>query len=1207
MVKSTADSGRFRVEQVPDSGSGGRADGTGALLHSVIAWNQKNKKERKRTMKRFLACLMVLLMTISLFPSGGWAEPVAEEAQVESSFDPTVATQSEPAAEPAAEPELTAEPTEEPAAEPTEEPAAEPTEEPAAEPTEEPAAEPTEEPAAEPTEEPAAEPTEEPAEEPTEEPAAEPIEEPAAEVAEEPTVEPELTEEPTVEPIEEPAEEGVPGTAEELAALFGCESVAELAEYLEVSEEELLAMSGEEIAAIYRQFAEAQGEIALMAVSDFTVSNGVLTEWTGSDVNLVIPSDLGITAIGSSVFKGKTGLQSVVIPSGVVSIGYQAFYNCKGLQSVSLPSTLTTIGQYAFYNCTGLQLFTVPSSVTKIDRYAFQSCTGLRTLTIQGQGLSSIGNYAFNGCTGLSSVLLPASVKSVGDAAFKGSGLKTLSMEGVTSIGFDAFQNTPLTSVTIPGTLATISYGAFYNCDSLKTVSLSSGVITVDQYAFYDCDALETVTLPSTVTSICNYAFYQCNALTTINFPGSLQAIGNYAFYQCTKLTKVQLPASVKSVGNAAFKGSGLKTLSMEGVTSIGFDAFQNTPLTSVTIPGTLATISYGAFNNCDSLKTVNVSSGVITVGEQAFYDCDALETVTLPSTVTSIYRYAFYSCNALTTINIPSSVTSIGDYAFYGCGSLKTITLPRSITTFGSNIFGNYSSLTVNVFADSAALDYCVSKGIPYKIVKEPAISSVSSAQTLTASGQAQATFKVTTSTATTLLKLCSESGSVVQTFTSNNASYSDSGDLRTWTLTYVFANDGARILYFIGCGNGAETAPYSYTVNLYGAQVKYAAFSPATVKRGTTAYATVNTSYGARYLHMYSEDGALVKTWGDADYSTASGNTRTWKISYVFSNSGNRTMTFKASRDGQNAKSGMTAKVTVEGDNTILSAVSSHSSITALNTLTFTVKTPTDMYYLKMYAENGALVRTWTASGYSKISGSTRVWTLPYAFGNAGDRTVTFKASKDGAAMNSGKSVHVEVLAVPAVTSAVSSHSSITALNTLTFTVQTPANGYVLGMFSEGGALVRTWHTDFSTLSGNVRIWKLSYAFQNAGDRKLTFKASADGKNYGTGKTVSVKVLAVPYVETASFSLTTVKAGQSVNIVAVTPLNAYNLHMFLENGKLYRTWHSADYATKYGDILLWRIPYTFSSKGSRSMTFKASADGVHYGTGKTAAIVVQ
>lgn len=645
----------------------------------------------------------------------------------------------------------------------------------------------------------------------------------------------------------------------------------------------------------------------------------------------------------------------------------------------------------------------------------------------------------------------------------------------------------------------------------------------------------------------------------------------------------------------------------MEGVTSIGRYAFEHTPLTSVTIPGTLATISYRAFNNCDSLKTVRLSSGVITVGEDAFRDCDALETVTLPSTVTSIYSHAFYSCNSLTTINIPSSVTSIGDYAFYDCTSLKTITLPRSVTTFGNNVFGSYSSRTVYVFADSAALDYCVSNNIPYKIVKEPAISSVSATQVLTASGQVQATFKVKTSTATTLLKLCSESGSVVQTFTSSNASFSDSGELRTWTLSHVFANDGARILYFIGSGNGAETAPYSYTVNLYGAQVKYAAFSPATVRRGATAYATVNTSYGARYLHMYSENGTLVRTWGDADYSTASGNTRTWKISYIFTNAGNRTMTFKASRDGQNAKSGMTAKVTVEGDNTILSATSSHSTITALNTLTFTVKTPTDMYYLKMYAENGALVRTWKASGNSRISGSTRVWTLPYAFGSAGDRTVTFKASKDGAAMNSGKSVRVMVLAVPAVTSAVSSHSSITAKNTLTFTVKTPSNAYVLSLYSENGALVRSWNTNYSTLSGGVRTWKMSYAFQNAGDRKLTLKASADGKHYGTGKSVSVKVLAVPHVETASFSLATVKVGQSVNIVAVTPLNAYNLHMFLENGKLYRTWHSVDYATKYGDILLWRIPYTFSSRGSRSITFRASADGVHYGTGKTAVIVVQ
>ena len=207
----------------------------------------------------------------------------------------------------------------------------------------------------------------------------------------------------------------------------------------------------------------------------------------------------------------------------------------------------------------------------------------------------------------------------------------------------------------------------------------------------------------------------------------------------------------------------------------------------------------------------------------------------------------------------------------------------------------------------------------------------------------------------------------------------------------------------------------------------------------------------------------------------------------------------------------------------------------------------------------------------------------------------------------MGLGKSVSVKVLAVPAVTSAVSSHASITAKNTLTFTVKTPANAYVLSLYSENGALVKSWNTSYSTLSGSVRTWKMSYAFQGAGSRVVTLKASADGRHYGTGKSVSVKVLAVPGVESASFSKVTAKVGESVTIVAMTPVNAYNLHMFVENGSLYRTWHSADYATKSGDVLIWRIPYTFYGKGNRSMTFKASADGSHYGTGRTAIITIK
>lgn len=51
--------------------------------------------------------------------------------------------------------------------------------------------------------------------------------------------------------------------------------------------------------------------------------SGVLTKYTGSGGNVVVPS--GVKSIGSNAFFACTKLTSVTIPAGVTSIGSDAF------------------------------------------------------------------------------------------------------------------------------------------------------------------------------------------------------------------------------------------------------------------------------------------------------------------------------------------------------------------------------------------------------------------------------------------------------------------------------------------------------------------------------------------------------------------------------------------------------------------------------------------------------------------------------------------------------------------------------------------------------------------------------------------------------------------------------------------------------------------------------------------------------------------
>ena len=52
-----------------------------------------------------------------------------------------------------------------------------------------------------------------------------------------------------------------------------------------------------------------------------------------------------------------------IIPDSVTEIGSSAFKGCTGLTSVVTPDSVTEIGGSAFKGCTGLPEITIPSSV----------------------------------------------------------------------------------------------------------------------------------------------------------------------------------------------------------------------------------------------------------------------------------------------------------------------------------------------------------------------------------------------------------------------------------------------------------------------------------------------------------------------------------------------------------------------------------------------------------------------------------------------------------------------------------------------------------------------------------------------------------------------------------------------------------------------------------------------------------------------------
>ncbi|MCL2410042.1 MAG: leucine-rich repeat domain-containing protein [Treponema sp.] len=109
-------------------------------------------------------------------------------------------------------------------------------------------------------------------------------------------------------------------------------------------------------------------------------------------------------------------------------------------------------------------------------------------------------------------------------------------------------------------------------------------------------------------------------------------------------------------------------------VTEIGFEAFQNKNLISVSIPNGVTSIEDAAFEH-NQLTSVTIPNSVTHIGDMAFWN-NQLTSVTIPNSVTSIGYNAFRD-NQLTSVSIPSH-TEIYIYRGWGSSFDSDVTINR-------------------------------------------------------------------------------------------------------------------------------------------------------------------------------------------------------------------------------------------------------------------------------------------------------------------------------------------------------------------------------------------------------------------------------------------------------------------------------------------------------------------------------------------------
>lgn len=192
-------------------------------------------------------------------------------------------------------------------------------------------------------------------------------------------------------------------------------------------------------------------------------------------LDLVFPEN--VTTIENITIPNDSALKRVYFLNADVKLKNVSFAGTR-VQSINLiPNTVETIPENFFNGCSNLNtigdeknVVTLPESVKSIESGAFSACTAMTKINLNK--VNTINSYAFQGCTNLSDVIWSNELSNIGDAAFFGTGLKT---------------------VTLPDSVHSLGAIVFLNCKNLETLNINN-VESVGQELCKGCTNLKEFT-----------------------------------------------------------------------------------------------------------------------------------------------------------------------------------------------------------------------------------------------------------------------------------------------------------------------------------------------------------------------------------------------------------------------------------------------------------------------------------------------------------------------------------------------------------------------------------------------------------------------------------------------------------------------------------------------------------------------------------------
>jgi hypothetical protein len=339
---------------------------------------------------------------------------------------------------------------------------------------------------------------------------------------------------------------------------------------------------------------------------------------------------------------------------------------------------------------------TLESGTLSIAGYAFSSKTRLKSITIPNT-VQYIGPGAFSGCTGLTSIDIPESLNKDFYSVPTSQGYRTSSGSSsgesiLTQATSSPFYSSACTGITTVNWNAIDGYGG--NSPSASSCFLGGGTYLPN---------VTTINFGPNVEAIPKYLCNGLKKIISITIPNSVKYIDYYAFGNCTGLTSITIPATIEGLSNSGFiitGCTGITTLNYNAVSAHSFSGSNYTSSTNTYL---------SLWGTTSNLTTVNIGNQVqIIPGGFLGSGQTNITSINIPSSVTTISYGAFYQ-SKLTSIDLPASVTSIGGYAFYGCPSLTSITIrattPPTLDAWYTTTFST-SSLNCKIYVPASAVN---------------------------------------------------------------------------------------------------------------------------------------------------------------------------------------------------------------------------------------------------------------------------------------------------------------------------------------------------------------------------------------------------------------------------------------------------------------------------------------------------------------------